>query len=147
MAYNEADTRAKLIDPALHDRGWSEDHIRREQTPGEILSTSATSAAQSDKGRADYTLRLKVSPNSQPVAVAVIEAKAENRHPAYGLQQAKDYVPATKRLNVPFFYSSNGHKFVEYDAFTGLTRDPRPMTEFPTPEDLRSRYENRLVHI
>jgi type I restriction enzyme, R subunit len=30
MPLSEADTRAKLIDPALHDRGWSEDLIRRE---------------------------------------------------------------------------------------------------------------------
>ena len=142
MPYNEADTRAKLIDPSLHDRGWTEDHIRREQTPGEILSNSAVSASQSSKGRTDYTLRLKVSPDSQPVAVAVIEAKAEDHHPAHGLQQAKDYIPATKRLNVPFFYSSNGHKFVEYDAFTGLTSDPRPMAEFPTPAELRTRYED-----
>ncbi len=141
MPYNEADTRAKLIDPVLHDRGWTEDHIRREQTPGEIYSTSATTAAQSGKGRADYTLRLKVSPDSQPVAVAVIEAKAENYPPAYGLQQAKDYIPTTKRLNVPFFYSSNGHQFVEYDSFSGITSEPRPMAEFPKPDDLRSRYE------
>lgn len=26
--HNEADTRAKLIDPALHQRGWSEDTIK-----------------------------------------------------------------------------------------------------------------------
>jgi len=30
----EADTRAKLIDPALHERGWTEDLIRREETAG-----------------------------------------------------------------------------------------------------------------
>ena len=29
---SETDTRAKLIDPALHDRGWTEDLIRREET-------------------------------------------------------------------------------------------------------------------
>ena len=29
---NEADTRAKLIDPALHARGWDEDLIKREQS-------------------------------------------------------------------------------------------------------------------
>lgn len=32
MSLSEADTRAKLIDPALHDRGWTEDLIRREVT-------------------------------------------------------------------------------------------------------------------
>ena len=32
MPLNEADTRAKLIDPALHKCGWTEDLIRREET-------------------------------------------------------------------------------------------------------------------
>jgi type I restriction enzyme R subunit len=36
MPLNEADTRAKLIDPALHDRGWTENLIRREETAGAI---------------------------------------------------------------------------------------------------------------
>jgi type I site-specific restriction endonuclease len=29
---SEADTKAKLIDPLLHKRGWTEDFIRREET-------------------------------------------------------------------------------------------------------------------
>ena len=36
MALSEADTRAKLIDPAIHLRGWTEDLIRREETAGTI---------------------------------------------------------------------------------------------------------------
>ena len=36
MPLNEADTRAKLIDPALHSNGWTEDSIRREVTAGAI---------------------------------------------------------------------------------------------------------------
>lgn len=36
MGLNEADTRAKLIDPALHKRGWTEDLIRREETAGTV---------------------------------------------------------------------------------------------------------------
>ena len=31
MNLNEADTRAKLITPALHSRDWREDFIRREK--------------------------------------------------------------------------------------------------------------------
>jgi len=35
MPLNEADTRAKLIDPLLHQKGWTEDLISREETePG-----------------------------------------------------------------------------------------------------------------
>ena len=29
---SEADTRAKLIDPTIHTRGWTEDHIKRKET-------------------------------------------------------------------------------------------------------------------
>ncbi|HEY8324319.1 MAG TPA: hypothetical protein VIG77_07490 [Ktedonobacterales bacterium] len=33
---SEADTRAKLIDPAIHARGWTEDLIKREESAGAI---------------------------------------------------------------------------------------------------------------
>ena len=36
MSLNEADTRAKLITPALHSRGWTEDLIRREERAAPI---------------------------------------------------------------------------------------------------------------
>jgi len=38
-------------------------------------------------------------------------------------------------------FSSNGHLFVEYDAFTGKTSAPRPLSAFPSPDELRRRYE------
>jgi type I restriction enzyme S subunit len=37
MPYNEADTRAKMIDPALRQCGWTEDLVFREQTAGSIV--------------------------------------------------------------------------------------------------------------
>ena len=80
----------------------------------------------------DYTLRVKVNPETQPVAVALIEAKAEHLPPGHGLAQAKLYA-ACKRLNVPFVFSSNGRLFVEFDRLTGMTRPPRPLAQFPTP--------------
>lgn len=56
MSFNEADTRAKLIDPAIHTRGWTEDYIKREVSAGtiEIIEGKAQRRA---KGRIDYTLR------------------------------------------------------------------------------------------
>ncbi len=36
MGLSEADTRAKLIDPALHARGWTQGLIRQEETAGAI---------------------------------------------------------------------------------------------------------------
>jgi len=74
MPLNEADTRAKLIDPAIYARGWTEEHIRREETAGSIEIINGKPRRRA-KGRVDYTLRIKVNPDTQPVVVALIEAK------------------------------------------------------------------------
>lgn len=142
FGYNEADTRAKLIDPAIHKGGWTEDLIRREETAGAVEIIGGKARRRS-RGKVDYVLRVKINPETQPVAVALIEAKKDTLPPGHGLDQAKGYA-ACKRLNVPFVFSSNGHMFVEFDNFTGLTSAPRPLSEFPTPEQLRARYEERM---
>ena len=139
MSLSEADTRAKLIDPALHERGWTENLIRREETAGTVYVVNDRPRRRA-KGKVDYTLRLQIQPDSQLVAVALIEAKAERYAPTHGLQQAKLYA-SSDRLNVPFVYSSNGHQFVEFDASTGLTSEPNPIRMFPTQAELRLRYE------
>jgi type I site-specific restriction endonuclease len=74
MPYNEADTRAKLIDPAIHKCSWTENLIRREETAGavEIIGVKARRRL---RGKGDYVLRVKLNPETQPVAVALIEAK------------------------------------------------------------------------
>lgn len=87
MALGESDTRAKLIDPGLHARGWTEDLIRREETAGAIQIIDGKPRKQA-KGRVDYVLRIKVNAETQPVAVALIEAKKEGLPPAHGLEQA-----------------------------------------------------------
>ena len=142
LSLTEADTRAKLIDPALRARGWTEDLIRREETAGTIEIIGGKARRRS-RGQVDYTLRLKIAVAAQPVAVALIEAKKESLPPGHGLDQAKAYAHS-KRLNVPFVFASNGHQFVEYDRFTGLTQPPRPLHDFPTPEELRRRYEQGM---
>ena len=138
MPHNEADTRAKLIDPALHKAGWTEDMIKREETAGtvEIIGGKPRRSVR----RTDYTLRIKIPGTAQMVAVALIEAKPESDLPGHGLSQAKRDA-SIKRLNVPFAFSSNGHQFVEYDSFSGMTQAPQKMDQFPTPEQIRQRYE------
>lgn len=138
----ESDTRAKLIDPALHPCGWTEDFIRREETAGAIELINDKPRRRS-KGLVDYTLRLHVTGGQHPVAVALIEAKAETLSPGHGLDQAKGYARCMQ-MNVPFVFSSNGHQFVEYDRFTGQTSQPRPMSEFPTPDEVRLRYKQGM---
>lgn len=63
MGLGEADTRAKLIDPALHARGWTEDLIRREETAGAVDIVEGRPRKQA-KGRVDYVLRVKVNPDT-----------------------------------------------------------------------------------
>ena len=140
MPLSESDTRAKLIDPALHAQGWTEDLIRREESAGTVYIIGGQPRRQA-QGRVDYTLRLPIQANSQPVAVALIEAKADQYPPTHGLEQAKLYA-SSKRLNVPFVFSSNGHQFVEFDSTTGLTIAPQQMSAFPSPDQLRQRYEH-----
>jgi type I restriction enzyme, R subunit len=139
---SEADTRAKLIDPAIHRRGWTEDLIRREETAGSIEIIGGKARRRS-RGKVDYVLRVKVNPDTQPVAVALIEAKKDTLHPGHGLTQAKGYAEC-KRLNVPFVFSSNGHQFVMFNRITGLTGASQPMSEFPAPAELRIRYEESM---
>jgi len=140
MGWAEADTRAKFIDPAIRLRGWTEEHIAREETAGANYIDAKGKARKSRK-RMDYVMRLKLTPQTQPVAVAFLEAKAEDYPPERGFEQVKDYQRASKRHNVPFVYSTNGHLFIEYDSITGQTSDPRPIAEFPTTDELRARYE------
>jgi len=142
MTLNEADTRAKLIDPAIHKRGWTEDLIRREETAGtvEIINGKARRRA---RGKIDYVLRVKVNIDTQPVALALIEAKKESLPPGHGLNQAKGYAEC-RRHNVQFIFSSNGHLFVEFDCFTGYTTTPKAIAAFPTPAELRTRYEQGM---
>lgn len=66
---SEADTRAKLLDPALHARGWTEDLIRREETAGAIELTG--SGVTRRRGRTDYILRVRINPSGTRGCVRV----------------------------------------------------------------------------
>lgn len=142
MGMSEADTRAELIDPVIRQKGWVYPYVKREES-GRAVEIIGGKPRQRAAGYVDYTLRVEVNDQTQPVAVALIEAKAEDLSPDHGLEQAKAYTKC-KRFNVPFIYSSNGHQFVEYDRYTGRTGRPRPMAEFPTRAELRARYEDKM---
>src|SRR5437588_10202527 len=107
MSLSEADTHAKLVNPAIYKKGWTEDHIKREETTGAV-ELIAGKARRRARGRTDLTLRVVVTAEMQPVAVAVIEVKRDTLPPSQGLDQAKAYARA-KRLNVPFVLATNGH--------------------------------------
>ena len=136
MAFNEADTRAKLIDPALLKRDWREDWIRREQTPGPFLR--AGTGYERGQRRTDYLLCCPGQDGNDEVQpIAVVEAKAEDALPTTGIEQAK----RDARLHhVPFAFATNGHQFHEADLLTNAARGPLPMSKFPKWEELRDRW-------
>lgn len=133
---NEADTRAKLIDPKLKLSGWGESQIEREHffrkgvnlTPGRIYLVGRE-ARRGQPKKVDYLFRYKGMP------IAVLEAKEESKSSDAGLSQAKEYA---ELLDIPFAFSSNGRRFVEYDF---LTHQSRESDNFPHPESLWLRWQ------
>lgn len=139
MPRNEAQTRYELIDPALEDRGWDRrTDIRVEETakPIDIVNHQPR---KRPAGRTDYVLRRPLAPGTEPIPLAILEAKHEGLPPEHGLQQGKGY-RVGQLHHVPFVFASNGHLFVEYDEETGITSEPKPLSEFPTPDELVARY-------
>lgn len=136
MSRNEAQTRRDLIDPAIFDRGWTNDLIKVEITPGGTDIVNGKPVRR--KGRSDYLLCLPSPKGGVPMPVAILEAKKEGSHASLGLHQALTYA---KRFNVSFAYSSNGELFCEYAEDTKLISDPKPLSEFPSPTELHDRFE------
>lgn len=136
---NEADTRAKLIDPALHARGWQERMISREQLPGrvQLYGGKPTRVRRS----ADYVLKIEHPNGGAPIPVALVEAKEEGTNPGRGLEQVKRYAELSNRHHIRFVYSTNGHRFIEHDRDLNFTSELKPMSEFPMPEDLLQKLE------
>jgi type I restriction enzyme R subunit len=139
---NEADTRAKFIDPKLKLSGWGESQIEREHffrkgvtlTPGRIYLVGRETRRGQPK-KVDYLLRYKGLP------IAVLEAKEETKSPDAGIEQAKDYATF---LDIPFAYSSNGHHFIEFDF---ITHRNRKSEQFPHPESLWLRWKKAIPRI
>jgi type I restriction enzyme R subunit len=130
MELSEADTRAKLIDPALKAAGWPEDRIRREVkvTNGRVYLVGDETHRRKPLW-ADYVL------SWDGVPIAVVEAKDDDHHVASGLQQAKAYA---EMLDVAFAFSSNGHGFVEFD-YKENRESLLAIDAFPHPTRLHER--------
>lgn len=137
MARDEKQTRIELINPALRESGWTDALIREERTPGgaDIIDGKP----RKRRGRTDYLLCIPVIEGKPPLPIAVLEAKAEDKLPSLGIQQAKNYM---KKFNVPFVFTTNGNLYAEYADDTGSIRDAVSLTAFPNPEELKHRYEN-----
>jgi len=121
---NEAETRAELIDPALHAAGWgvaADSRTRREViAPGRLIGSGRRARPKA----ADYVL---VYRNTK---LAVIEAKAAGKSYTEGVAQAKDYAGC---LLTRFAYATNGREIYRIDMHTGAEG---LVERWPTPDEL-----------
>ena len=146
-SYGEADTRAKLITPALHKSGWGEELIDREFPVGKGAVEIGHDGIprRANPRPVDYRLKVIVRENTEPVPIAILEAKKESLHPDAGLQQACEYASSyASSCHVPFAFSSNGHLFSVKNLDTGVISQPQEMSAFPGPDELRRQYEEAL---
>ncbi|MEP9364006.1 DEAD/DEAH box helicase family protein [Nocardioides sp. CN2-186] len=121
MTRDEATTRRDLIDPLLHDAGWSDGLLDREYRYKAGRAFLIGDDVHRDVPQfVDYVLRERPGGS----ALAVLEAKDEGHAVGAGLHQAVAY--ATD-LGVPIAMSSNGHGFLIQDLRTGF------ITESSTP--------------
>ncbi|MBU2166546.1 MAG: DEAD/DEAH box helicase family protein [Alphaproteobacteria bacterium] len=133
---SERDVCSKFITPAITGAGWDlQTQIREEVsfTKGRIIVRGKLVTRGKAK-RADYVLYHK--PN---LPIALIEAKDGKHSVGDGMQQALAYA---ETLDIPYVFSSNGTGFVFHDR-TGVSPERETtlsLSDFPSPEDLWSRY-------
>ncbi len=134
---NEADTKAKLVEPKLRDSGWKEEFLSREYTvsAGRVLIIGDRHERRKPR-RADYVLRYQ---GTYPIAI--VEAKAKGYEASMGLPQAKDYA---EKLDVLFAYATNGLEIIEFDFDANKQAS---LQRFPTPEELWQRRQQHLAEI
>jgi type I restriction enzyme, R subunit len=135
----EADIRTKFVTPAMigpnGDKWNLLTQIREEVyfTKGRVIVRGKT-VKRGEAKKADYILSYK--PN---LPLAVVETKDNNHAVGAGMQQALEYAEI---LDIPFAYSSNGDAFLEHDrtVTAGTVTREIPLDQFPSPEELWSRY-------
>ncbi|MDR1890452.1 MAG: DEAD/DEAH box helicase family protein [Zoogloeaceae bacterium] len=139
MSYNEEETRYFLIDPILREKGYTDAQRVKLETPAPVELDGPKGRRRKGSGRTDYLLCVQAGNMPAPLPVGVLEAKKESEDPLKGMQQAKGYADC-KRFDVKYVFSTNGHRYGEFDHFTHLQRGPYPLIDFPSHTDLTARY-------
>lgn len=132
----EAEICQNFITPAIERAGWDPPtQIRREYsfTKGRVIVRGKV-AVRGEGKRADYLLFYDSN-----LPLAVVEAKDNNKPLGGGMPKALDYA---ETLDVPFVFSSNGDGFLFHDRTGRSLPVERTLSldEFPSPDDLWSRY-------
>jgi type I restriction enzyme R subunit len=139
MSYNEAETRFFLIDPILQNKGYNDYRRLRLETPAPVEPTGPKGRRRKGHGRTDYLLCVQVGDMPKSLPVAVLEAKKESDDPLKGMQQAKGYSDC-RRFDVKYVFATNGHRYGEFDKFSGFQDGPFPFPDFPDHPELATRY-------
>lgn len=139
MSYNESETRYFLIDPVLHAKGYDDHQRLKLETPAPVEPIGPKGRRRRGSGRTDYLLCVQAGDMPKPLPVGVLEAKKETDDPLKGMQQAKGYADC-RRFDVKYVFSTNGHRYGEFNSFTSLQQGPFPFADFPTHADLTARY-------
>jgi len=134
----EADIRTKFVTPAIvgpDGAKWNVMQQVREEvyfTKGRVIVRGKT-VRRGETKKIDYVLYYK--PN---LPIAIVEAKDNHHSVGAGMQQALEYAEV---LDIPFVFSSNGDAFLEHDRTKpAFVERELPLEEFPSAEDLWSRY-------
>jgi type I restriction enzyme R subunit len=129
MSMNEAETRYELIDPILRDKGYRQPYVKLE-TKAPVEAVGPKGRRRPGPGRTDYLLCVETPNGPAPLPVAILEAKKEDEDPLKGMQQAKGYANC-ERFDAKYIFSTNGHLYAKFNAFTGEQTGPFPFTDFP----------------
>ena len=126
MPRNEKQTCQEIIEPALINAGWGFDR-EVEIGLGRINLSKYQMYDPTQRIIADYVLRLSQMP------LAIMEAKAEDKLAADGIQQGSRYA---QLLGLWFSIASNSSSYILTDNQTG---DWERLTVIPTPGDILTR--------
>ncbi len=131
--WNEAKTRALLIDVSLHRAGWPLDHERDREFPVVGMPNAK------GKGFADYVLWGR---DGKPLGV--VEAKKTLVDPRQGQQQAKLYADCLERTcgQRPVIFYSNGYTTWIWDD---ALYPPREVAGFYTQDELETLVRRRTL--
>lgn len=123
---NEAETRAELIDPALASAGWGT--VEGSKVLREFHITPGRIEADGRRAKPLITDYILVYRNHK---LAVIEAKAWDKHLTEGVGMAKVYAD---KLALRYAYATNGQGLYSIDMKTA--KEGEVAVKYPTPDEL-----------
>ncbi|MBW3088907.1 DEAD/DEAH box helicase family protein [Bifidobacterium sp. 82T24] len=133
--YNEAATRALLIDELLAEQGWRLGDNNREF---KITGLPKTPQRPSGIGYADYVLW-----DDDGLPLAVVEAKKSATSVEVGLRQAREYADGLEKMTGqrPVIFASNGYETKIWDDAAGYPE--RSVAGFYRKNELRRLIQRR----